>query len=40
MYFFGYVQNDADPESITPFFTYEHSSEDLANYNGFRRHNE
>ena len=41
MYFFGYVQNDQDPENNTPFFSFdEHKEEDLHNYKGFIKHNE
>jgi hypothetical protein len=32
LYFFGYVANEADPANNTPFFNYDHKSEDLAIY--------
>jgi hypothetical protein len=35
--FFGYVQNDADPENITPFFTADKTTQ--AEYKGFLAHN-
>ena len=40
MYYFGYVDNPADADNLTPFFKFEHTEEDLKNYYGFRKHNQ
>ena len=39
LYYFGYVVNDEDPLNNTPFFTYDHSPEDLSQYYGYKKHN-
>ena len=40
MYYFGYVDYPTDSSNRTPFFKYDHTDEDLANYCGFKKHNE
>jgi hypothetical protein len=40
MIFFGYVENPTDSSNRTPFFKYDNTEDELANYYGFKKHNE
>lgn len=38
-FYFGYVANSEDPENNTPFFEYDDTLADQANYYGYKKHN-